>query len=105
MRTLTRLALALVIAVAGASHATAGMCDEPPYGADPKRYKLFVDMFSEGTTLDFFPNICRAKYKSNEKMRKALVDVGVSSYEIDHDDVTVLALKVLKEFAKFQGKR
>jgi hypothetical protein len=54
MRTLATVALALVIAVAAASQATAGMCDEPPYGADPKRYKLFVDIFSEGTTLEFF---------------------------------------------------
>jgi hypothetical protein len=37
-------------------------------------------------------------------MRKALVDIGVSSYEIDHEDVTVIALKVLKEFAKSQGR-
>lgn len=70
MRTLTRLALALVIAVAGASHATAGMCDEPPYGADPKRYKLFVDMFSEGTTLDFFPNICAQSIKAMKRCAK-----------------------------------
>jgi hypothetical protein len=97
-------ALALVIAVAATSQATAGICDEPPYGADPKRYKLFVDIFNEGATLDFFPNICRAKYKSDEKMRKALVDIGVSSYDIDHDDVTVITLKVLKEFAKVQGR-
>src|SRR5437763_746468 len=66
--------LALVIAVVASSQATAGMCEEPPYGANPKRYKLFVDIFTEGTTLDFFPNICRAKYKSDDKIRKALVD-------------------------------
>jgi hypothetical protein len=81
------------------------MCVEPSYGADQKRYKLFVDIFNEDATLDFFPNICRAKYKSDEKIRKALVDIDVSSYDIDHDDVTVIALKVLKEFARVQGRR
>jgi hypothetical protein len=41
------------------------MCDEPPYGADPKLYKIFVDLFSQGSTVDFFPNVCRAKYKGD----------------------------------------
>ena len=107
MRTLTTVALALLIGVAAASQAMAGMCDEPPYGADPKRYKLYIDTLGKLGNLskqDLFPNICRAKYKGDEKLRKALVDIGVTSYEIDHDDVAVIALKVLQEFAKFQGK-
>ena len=104
MRTLTVVAIALwVIAVAPASQAVAGLCDQPPYGADPKLYKIFVDLFSQGSTLDFFPNICRAKYKGDEKMRKALIDIGISNYELDHDDVSVIAIKVLKEFAKSKG--
>jgi hypothetical protein len=106
MRTLTTVTLALVIAVAGASQAVAGMCEEPPYGADPKHYKLYIDTLGELGNLsknDLFPNICRAKYKSDEKIRKALVDIGVTSYEIDHDDVAVIALKVLQEFKKSQG--
>jgi hypothetical protein len=78
MRTLTTI-VALVIAVAAASQAMAGMCDEPPYGADPKLYKIFVDLFSQGSTVDFFPNVCRAKYKGDEKMRKALIDIGISN--------------------------
>ena len=103
MRTLTLVAIALwVIAVAPASQAVAGLCDGPPYGADPKLYKIFVDLFSQGSTLDFFPNICRAKYKADEKMRKALIDIGISNYELDHDDVSLIAIKVLKEFAKSQ---
>ena len=84
------------------------MCDEPPYGADPTRYKLFVDTLGELGTLstrDLFPNICRAKYKSDEKLRKALFDIGVTSQEIDHDDVAVIALKVLQEFKNSQGIR
>ena len=102
MRTLTTIVVALVIAVAAASQAMAGMCDDPPYGANQKSYKLFVDLFGEVGTLDFLPNVCRAKYKGDEKIRKALVDIGVSSYEIDHDDVTLIAIKVLKEYAKVQ---
>jgi len=101
MRTLSTI-VALVIAVAAASQAMAGMCDEPPYGANEKGYKLFVDTFGKAGSLDFLPNVCRAKYIGDEKMRKALVDIGVSSYEIDHDDVTLIAIKVLKEYVKFQ---
>src|SRR5947208_1844479 len=78
MRTLTTIVVALVIAVAAASQAMAGMCDDPPYGANQKSYKLFVDLFGEVGTLDFLPNVCRAKYKGDEKIRKALVDIGVS---------------------------
>jgi hypothetical protein len=36
-------------------------------------------------------------------MRKALIDIGISNYELDHDDVSVIAIKVLKEFAKSKG--
>ena len=69
-------------APATAPNATAGMCDEPPYGADPKRYKLYIDTLGELGNLgkpDLFPNICRAKYKGDEKIRKSLVDVGLTS--------------------------
>jgi hypothetical protein len=102
MRTLTAIVVALVIAMAAASQAMAGMCEEPPYGASEKGYKLFVDTFGKAGSLDFLPNVCRAKYKGDEKIRKALVDIGISSYEIDHDDVILIAIKALKEFAKFQ---
>ncbi len=108
MRTLTTVTLAVLIAAAAASQASAGMCEEPPFGADTTRYKLFIDTLGELGTLsarDLFPNICRAKYKSDDKMRKALVDIGITSHEIDHDDVAVIALKVLQEFKKFQGIR
>lgn len=90
-------------APATAPNATVGMCDEPPYGADPKLYKLYFDTLGKLANLshDLFPNICRAKYKGDEKIRKALVDVGVTSYEIDHEDVAVIALKVLQEAEKF----
>jgi hypothetical protein len=104
MRTLIAVALTMwVTTVATASQATAGMCDQPPYGADPKSYKLYIDKFSEKTTVDFFPNICRAKYIGDERMRKSLVDVGVSSYEIDHDDVALIAVKVIEAYVKYKG--
>jgi hypothetical protein len=106
MRILTAIALALVITVTAASQATAGMCEEPPCGADPKHYKLYIGILGELGNLskhDLFPNICRAKYKGDEKIRKALVDIGVTSYEIDHNDVAVIALKVLQEFKKSRG--
>ena len=100
MRTLSTI-VALVIAVAAASQAMAGMCDEP-LGANEKSYKLFVDTFGKAGSLDFLPNVCRAKYIGDEKMRKALIDIGISNYELDHDDVSLIAIKVLKEYAKFQ---
>jgi hypothetical protein len=71
MTTLSSVPLALVIAVAAASQATAGMCDEPPYGADPARYRLFVDTLGEVGTLstrDLFPNICRAKCLTEKEL-------------------------------------
>jgi hypothetical protein len=46
------------------------MCDEAPHGADPKTYKIFVDAVREEATVDFSPNICRAKYKGDQTIRK-----------------------------------
>ena len=88
----------------GVSSFSAHNDDEPPYGANPKHYKLYVDTLGDLGNLskhDLLPNICRAKYKSDEKIHKALVDVGLTSYEIDHDDVAVITLKVLQEAKKF----
>jgi hypothetical protein len=73
----------------------------PP--SDRYRQLYFAATADKAGTLDFLPNICRAKYKSDDKIRKALVDIGVTSYEIDHEDVTVIAIKVLEKFAKSQG--
>jgi hypothetical protein len=40
------------------------------------------------------------KYYGDEKTRKALVDIGITPYEINHDDVGLIALKVLQELQK-----
>jgi hypothetical protein len=96
-------AAALAIWAGATAPAAAGLCDTPPYGADPKKYQLFIDTFSEGLTVDFFSNICRAKYLSDEKMRKSLVDIGVPSQDIDHDDVTLIAIKVMEQYRKLNG--
>lgn len=92
-------AAAIVIATA-VPPAFAGMCDQPPYAQKPEFYQKIVELFGRDTLKEFLSNVCRVKYYGDEKTRKAMVDIGITPYEIDHEDVGLIALKVLQELQK-----
>jgi hypothetical protein len=93
MRTLIAIALLTLTTPVLA----AGLCDKPPYGSSgPKLYEVYVAMFGADYVKPLLPNICRAKFKGDARMRKQLTNMGISNDVIDHEDVTLIAAKVLK---------
>jgi hypothetical protein len=71
-------------------------CNRPPYGGSPDRYRAALEAFGQkveeaAKTLE---SICNMKFGGAD--RAPLYSVGLKDAEIDSEDTSLLAMKMLK---------
>jgi hypothetical protein len=90
------LFVVIVVAPIAPAQANDPRCNRPPYGGSPDRYRAALEAFGQkaeeaGKTLEA---ICNMKFGGAD--RTPLYKIGLENAEIDREDTSLLAMKILK---------
>jgi hypothetical protein len=88
--------LVVVVALNVPAYANDPRCNRPPYGGSPDRYRAALEAFGQkveeaAKTLEA---ICNMKFGGAD--RAPLYNLGLQNAEIDSEDTSLLAMKMLK---------
>ena len=101
LRDFARLLMGSLVAVAvvapiAPAQANDPRCNRPPYGGSPDRYRAALEAFGEKVegAVKTLEAICNMKFGGAD--RTPLYDLGLDNAEIDREDTSLLAIKILK---------
>jgi hypothetical protein len=90
------LFIVVVVALIAPAQANDPRCNRPPYGGSPDRYRAALEAFGQkieeaAKTLEA---ICNMKFGGADRM--PLYNLGLENAEIDSEDTSLLAIRILK---------
>ena len=88
--------LVVVVALNVPAHADDPRCNRPPYGGSPDRYRAALEAFGQKVeeAAKTLQAICNMKFGGAD--RTPLYNLGLQNAEIDREDTSLLAMKMLK---------
>jgi hypothetical protein len=90
------LTLVVVVALNAPAQANDPRCNRPPYGGSPDRYRAALEAFGPKVeeAAKTLQAICNMKFGGAD--RAPLYHLGLGNAEIDSEDTSLLAIKMLK---------